>query len=232
MRCRGPATWVLGRHRLVCGDCTDQRTVEAALAGARPHLTTTDPPCGVAYDPAWRNRMARTATKRTGRVLNDARADWRERGRCSAARSPMSGTAPCTPRPWRRASRPAASSSGRRSSGPRTHSCSGAAITTGSMNPAGTACAPAATGTGKATAARRRSGRSRGASRTPPSRPRSGPSPAAASTPRRRTARRSRWSACRTCSTTAASISTADTRRTMPSSPAATSSFSTRCARS
>src|SRR5215213_1862529 len=71
-------TWVLGRHRLVCGDCTDQRTVEAALAGARPHLMTTDPPYGVAYDPAWRNRMARTATKRTGRVLNDDRADWRE----------------------------------------------------------------------------------------------------------------------------------------------------------
>ena len=39
---------------------------------------TTDPPYGVAYDPAWRNRMARTATKRTGRVLNDDRADWRE----------------------------------------------------------------------------------------------------------------------------------------------------------
>ena len=38
----------------------------------------SDPPYGVAYDPAWRNRMARTATKRTGRVLNDDRADWRE----------------------------------------------------------------------------------------------------------------------------------------------------------
>jgi DNA modification methylase len=70
--------WVLGRHRLVCGDCTEQRTVEAALAGAKPHLMTTDPPYGVAYDPAWRNRMAGTATKRTGRVLNDDRADWRE----------------------------------------------------------------------------------------------------------------------------------------------------------
>src|SRR5918997_500955 len=31
--------WVLGQHRLVCGDCTDRATVDAALAGARPHLT-------------------------------------------------------------------------------------------------------------------------------------------------------------------------------------------------
>jgi DNA modification methylase len=69
--------WVLGRHRLVCGDCTDPAAVELALAGARPHLMVTDPPYGVEYDPAWRNKVARTATRRTGKVLNDDRADWR-----------------------------------------------------------------------------------------------------------------------------------------------------------
>ena len=69
--------WLLGRHRLVCGDCTDRAAVELALAGARPHLMVTDPPYGVEYDPAWRNRVAKTATRRTGRVLNDDRADWR-----------------------------------------------------------------------------------------------------------------------------------------------------------
>ena len=69
--------WLLGRHRLVCGDCTDRAAVEVALAGARPHLMVTDPPYGVEYDPAWRNTVARTATRRTGRVLNDDRADWR-----------------------------------------------------------------------------------------------------------------------------------------------------------
>jgi DNA modification methylase len=70
--------WVLGAHRLVCGDCTDRTAVELALAGARPHLMVTDPPYGVEYDPAWRNRLAGGATKRTGKVLNDDRADWRQ----------------------------------------------------------------------------------------------------------------------------------------------------------
>jgi hypothetical protein len=69
--------WVLGGHRLVCGDCTDRAAVELALAGARPHLMVTDPPYGVAYDPSWRNRAGLSATKRTGRVENDHRADWR-----------------------------------------------------------------------------------------------------------------------------------------------------------
>ena len=30
------------------------------------------------YDPAWRNKAGLSATKRTGKVLNDDRADWRE----------------------------------------------------------------------------------------------------------------------------------------------------------
>jgi hypothetical protein len=38
----------------------------------------TDPPYGVAYDPTWRNRAGVSASARTGAVLNDHRADWRE----------------------------------------------------------------------------------------------------------------------------------------------------------
>ncbi len=70
--------WLLGRHRLVCGDSTDPATVERALAGVRPHLMVTDPPYGVEYDPAWRNRAGLGSTKRVGKVENDHRADWRE----------------------------------------------------------------------------------------------------------------------------------------------------------
>ncbi len=71
--------WILGRHRIVCGDCTDPATVERALAGVRPHLMVTDPPYGVEYDPAWRNEaLEGSRTARTGVVLNDHRADWRE----------------------------------------------------------------------------------------------------------------------------------------------------------
>jgi DNA modification methylase len=70
--------WVLGRHRIVCGDSTDPATVEAVLGGVRPHLMVTDPPYGVNYDPAWRNRAGISTTQRTGRVENDHRADWGE----------------------------------------------------------------------------------------------------------------------------------------------------------
>ena len=70
--------WVLGSHRLICGDCTDAATVTRVLVGVTPHLMVTDPPYGVAYDPAWRNRAGISHTARTGTVANDHRADWRE----------------------------------------------------------------------------------------------------------------------------------------------------------
>lgn len=71
--------WVLGRHRLVCGSSTDAETVARVLAGTKPLLMVTDPPYGVEYDPGWRNEALKgSATQRTGKVLNDDRADWRE----------------------------------------------------------------------------------------------------------------------------------------------------------
>lgn len=70
--------WVLGRHRLLCGSSTEAADVTRLLGDVRPHLMVSDPPYGVAYDPAWRNAVGLSATKRTGKVLNDDRADWRE----------------------------------------------------------------------------------------------------------------------------------------------------------
>ena len=70
--------WILGAHRLVCGDATDPADVALALAGAVPHLMVTDPPYGVGYDPKWRGKIAGKAGRATGTVLNDDEADWRE----------------------------------------------------------------------------------------------------------------------------------------------------------
>ena len=70
--------WCLGRHRLLCGDATSEADVARLLGDVRPHLMVTDPPYGVAYDPDWRNRAGASETKRTGKVLNDDRADWRD----------------------------------------------------------------------------------------------------------------------------------------------------------
>jgi DNA modification methylase len=70
--------WCLGPHRLLCGDATSAADVTRLLAGVAPHLMVTDPPYGVNYDPAWRNAVGLSETKRTGKVANDDLADWRE----------------------------------------------------------------------------------------------------------------------------------------------------------
>ena len=75
--------WVLGNHRLLCGDATDREDVERLLGGVKPHLMVTDPPYGVSYEPGWRNEAMRADGSRfearaVGRVRNDDRADWRD----------------------------------------------------------------------------------------------------------------------------------------------------------
>jgi site-specific DNA-methyltransferase (adenine-specific) len=69
--------YVLGSHRLMCGDSTNPQHVEKLLDGAKPILMVTDPPYGVEYDPKWREGCDLGVGKRSkGKVLNDDRYDW------------------------------------------------------------------------------------------------------------------------------------------------------------
>ena len=71
--------WVLGRHRLLCGDSTDAAAVKTVLGNVRPHLMITDPPYGVEYEPSWRKRAGVNLNRaKLGKVANDDRADWSE----------------------------------------------------------------------------------------------------------------------------------------------------------
>jgi ParB-like chromosome segregation protein Spo0J len=65
--------WLLGKHRLLCGDSTAAADVGKVLGAVRPHLMVTDPPYGVNYDPAWRA----DANKWKGSVVSSVRRQGR-----------------------------------------------------------------------------------------------------------------------------------------------------------
>lgn len=70
--------YLLGDHRLLCGDSTNPQDVARLLAGARPFLMVTDPPYGVNYEPEWRQESGISDSARMGKVRNDDRVDWTE----------------------------------------------------------------------------------------------------------------------------------------------------------
>lgn len=65
--------WLLGKHRLVCGDATDPKAVGLARAKLDPFLMVTDPPYGVKYDAEWRNEGGRLIDSLAGTVRNPER---------------------------------------------------------------------------------------------------------------------------------------------------------------
>lgn len=61
--------WEIGRHRLMCGDCTDTAELSQLFHGKRAQLLWTDPPYGVSY-------VGKTKAALT--IQNDGAKDLRE----------------------------------------------------------------------------------------------------------------------------------------------------------
>ena len=58
--------WRLGRHRLMCGDSTDKKTVELLMNGNKADMVFTDPPYGYEYQ-----SNMRTKSKKFDVLVND-----------------------------------------------------------------------------------------------------------------------------------------------------------------
>jgi DNA modification methylase len=59
-------TWILGNHRLHCGDCTNEQLLKAFLKGEQVQLIFTDPPYNVNYEDSYGRK-----------ILNDNMKDFR-----------------------------------------------------------------------------------------------------------------------------------------------------------
>jgi DNA modification methylase len=82
--------WLLGKHRVICGDSMSGDVVATLLEHRRPILMVTDPPYGIELDSEWRDRAGlngcgpaeasymkhRTAGHTETTISGDTRADW------------------------------------------------------------------------------------------------------------------------------------------------------------
>ena len=61
----------LGRHRLMCGDSTDEATVNRLMDGAKADMVFTDPPYGVEYTGGMQFKDGKVETKSREMIKND-----------------------------------------------------------------------------------------------------------------------------------------------------------------
>ncbi|MFC1475815.1 DNA modification methylase [Candidatus Zixiibacteriota bacterium] len=66
--------WVLGNHRLLCGDCRDAAALDRLMAGERAAMYATDPPYGVGYDGT--NHPQNRIDKKKGLPDGHQNKDW------------------------------------------------------------------------------------------------------------------------------------------------------------
>jgi DNA modification methylase len=71
--------WILGNHRLLCGDSTNPQHVERLMDGQKADMVFTDPPYGIQYDESWRKAGSKYFGGSTDhKVANDHIADWKD----------------------------------------------------------------------------------------------------------------------------------------------------------
>ena len=78
-RCKPGDLWILGNHRLLCGDSTNVQHVERLMDGNTPVLMSTDPPYGVKLDQSWRDKALGSKAMGKGNnktIQNDDQASW------------------------------------------------------------------------------------------------------------------------------------------------------------
>ena len=71
--------FILGEHRLLCGDSTLETDVAKLMNGLNANIMMTDPPYGVKLDQSWRDKALGSKAMGKGniqKILNDDNADW------------------------------------------------------------------------------------------------------------------------------------------------------------
>src|SRR6516225_231624 len=67
--------WLLGKHRLLCGDSSKAEDVDRLLGGAPVHLANTDPPYNVKVEPRSNNAIAAGLSSFSGYGNNESVRD-------------------------------------------------------------------------------------------------------------------------------------------------------------
>lgn len=83
--------WLLGNHKLLCGDSTDFESYKLVMSSDKPVLMVTDPPYGVDYRPDWRDEAGLSEAAQRVEGLRTGAASISEQFARSLREAPQAG---------------------------------------------------------------------------------------------------------------------------------------------